>query len=222
MKNYYEAYDERYRIIHEKGHQWASDVPTPLVLKVIKDLGLGKDARILEIGCGEGRDAAQILKEGYNLNATDISGEAVFWCKNKYPMYEASFNRLDVINDEHDKKYDFIYSVAVLHMLTEDEDRDRFYGFIYEHLEENGRALICTMGNGKIGIKSDSRIAFNITERDHEGGKVMVPATTCRMVTFRVFEKEIERAGLKTEHKGVEASMPDFNELMYAVVKKEI
>ena len=40
---YYEAYEERYKTIHKKGHSWSSDKPTPIVLETINKLNIDKD-----------------------------------------------------------------------------------------------------------------------------------------------------------------------------------
>ncbi|MBQ2214454.1 MAG: hypothetical protein II414_07825, partial [Erysipelotrichaceae bacterium] len=56
---------------------------------------------------------------------------------------------------------------------------------------------------------------------DHESGKMMVAATSCRMVSFRTFEKELKENGLKIMEEGITESLPDFDSLMYAVVRKE-
>jgi 2-polyprenyl-3-methyl-5-hydroxy-6-metoxy-1,4-benzoquinol methylase len=42
---------------------------------------------ILEIGCGEGRDALYHLKKGYGVTASDISAEAINYCKLQNPDY---------------------------------------------------------------------------------------------------------------------------------------
>jgi len=81
MKKYYEAYEERYKVIHKKGASWLSDTPTPIVFDTIKKYQITKDMCILEIGCGEGRDAKKVLTSGYSLLATDISKEAIDFCK---------------------------------------------------------------------------------------------------------------------------------------------
>lgn len=68
MKKYYEAYEDRYKQIHAYDLQWASDTPSKIVLDTISKYQISKDASILEIGCGEGRDAACLLKAGYPVN----------------------------------------------------------------------------------------------------------------------------------------------------------
>lgn len=119
-----------------------------------------------------------------------------------------------------DKKIDFIYAVAVVHILVLDEDRNGFYCFLSEHLKDNGIALICTMGDGEAEMQSDISRAFEIQEREHETGKMMVTATSCRMVSFTTFEEELRRNHLAIIEKGITSALPEFNNLMYAVVKK--
>ena len=59
---YYEAYDLRYKQIHQQHLQWASDTPSPIVGEVLDRYPLPEGAKILEIGCGEGRDALELLR----------------------------------------------------------------------------------------------------------------------------------------------------------------
>lgn len=219
-RKYYHAYDERYKIAHMHGVSWSSNISTPIVLEVLKKYGVDSDKRLLEIGCGEGRDARAVLNSGFNLMATDASYEAIAYCKSSMPKHKNNFRILDCLSDDPDIKFDFIYSVAVIHMLVLDTDRSMFYQFIRDHLSENGIALICTMGDGTFRIKSDISTAFEIQERDHQSGKMFVPATSCRIVSFDEFESEITESGLTIIEKGIAESLPDFNSLMYVVVKR--
>ena len=220
MKRYYEAYDERYKTIHQKGYSWAGDDATPMVLDVIRRFGITKEAEILEIGCGEGRDARAVLDEGYDLLATDISPEAISYCKSRFPKYADRFAVLDCLNGDCRDTFDMIYAVAVLHMLVEDEDRKCFYSFIREHLSDNGIALVCSMGDGESEFSTRAEEAFEIRERNHFSGPVQVASTSCRMVGFGKFEEEISEAGMAIVEKGLTSAMPDFDNLLYAVIRK--
>lgn len=219
LSKYYKAYNERYKAIHQKGYSWAGDVPSPIVLEMLHKYGIPSSREILEIGCGEGRDAATVLRSGFNLTATDISEEAIRYCKEKYPDFASRFQILDCLEGKVDTQYDFIYAVAVVHMLVLDKDRDGFYAFIRDHLKPGGLALICSMGNGEFEMQSDISTAFTLQERNHISGKVLVAGTSCRMVSFPTFEAEIARNGLEIVEKGFTEAMPDFNCLLYAVVK---
>ncbi|MBQ4370220.1 MAG: class I SAM-dependent methyltransferase [Oscillospiraceae bacterium] len=221
MRKYYEAYDERYKTVHAAGVSWASAEPTPIVLQTIEKYRLGRSAKMLEIGCGEGRDAKALLEKGYDLTATDISPEAIDYCGKLMPELKDRFRVLDCIDGKHSEKYDFIYSVAVIHMLVDDGDRSAFYRFIRTHLTPGGAALVCSMGDGKTEMKSDVAAAFEEQEREHPSGAMKVAATSCRMVTFERFEKEIEEAGLSIVEKGLTEALPEFDSLMYALVKRK-
>lgn len=218
-RKYYEAYEDRYKTAHEKGVSWAQMKNTPIVMDIISRYHLHPEHSLLEIGCGEGRDSSTVLENGFNLMATDISPEAINYCKKKIPDFESKFMVLDCLSSDLDMKFDFIYSIAVIHMLVLDEDRNGFYQFIHSHLKSDGIALICSMGDGKYEMQSDISNAFEIQEREHESGKMMVAGTSCRMVSFSTFENELLRNGLKIIEKGITSALPNFNSLMYAVVQ---
>lgn len=220
-RKYYEAYEERYKTAHAQGVSWENDVSTPIVPETLKKYQIAQNARLLEIGCGEGRDARGILHAGYDLLATDISKEAIAYCQQQLPQYASHFRVLDCLADELNEKFDVIYAVAVVHMLVLDEDRKGFYQFIRNHLQENGIALICTMGNGEFEVQSDITQAFALQERNHASGKMMVAGTSCRMVSWNTFEQEIALSGLTLVEKGMTNALPSFDQLMYAVVKKD-
>ena len=220
MKKYYEAYDQRYRLIHEKGYSWSGSEPTPIVSKTMGKYSVSQKAAILEIGCGEGRDAFALLENGYDVLATDISAEAIDYCRKLNGAFYDHFAVLDCINDTHDHLYDFIYSIAVIHMLVEDEDRKAFYRFIKKHLSGNGIALICSMGDGISESASDPAKSFYIVTSDHESGPVNVPATSLRMVSLETFEQELTENDLMILETEITSSLPDFNNLLYAVITK--
>lgn len=219
-RKYYAAYDERYKTAHARGVSWSSDISTPIVMEVIEKYHITHDHRLLEIGCGEGRDSKAVLEYGYNLMATDISPEAIAYCQKRMPGFGHHFKVLDCLSDKLDSKFDFIFGIAVIHMLVLDEDRNGFYQFIHNHLSEGGIALICTMGDGEFETQSDITQAFTLQERDHESGKMIVAGTSCRRVSFSTFESEIKRNNLTAIEIGITSSLPDFNSLMYAVVTK--
>lgn len=222
MRKYYEAYDDRYRQVHEKALQWASDTPSAIVLEAMEKYGIGKEASILELGCGEGRDAVQLLHRGYALTATDISPEAIRYCREKNPEFSGRFQVLDCVAGKLDEQFDFIYAVAVIHMLVEDADRAAFYRFIREHLKERGIALVCTMGDGELTVQSDISKAFELQERTHgeTGEKLLLAGTSCRMVTRETFLREIRENGLETLETGLTSVEPDFPVMLHAIVKK--
>lgn len=220
-KKYYEAYDDRYKQIHEQNLQWSSERSSKIVVETIQAFSLPSNSKILEIGCGEGRDAYPLLAQGLDVLATDISPEAVNYCKKKFPDFVQHFQVVDCVTEKLDKRFNFIYAIAVIHMLVADNDRNAFYRFIREHLTSNGIALICTMGDGSFERQTDIYTAFDIMERVHgETGKtVQIANTSCRIVSFETFEKELARNGLEIIKQGITSVEPDFPQMMFVVVK---
>ena len=220
-RKYYDAYNDRYRQVHEQNLQWFDEMPSPIVTETICEFMISRRHKLLEIGCGEGRDAFPLLEQGFDLLATDVSPEAISFCQKKMPDYAEHFKILDCVTERLSSAFDFIFAVAVVHMLVPDADRNAFYGFIREHLKSGGMALICTMGDGSVERQTDIRTAFDIQDRIHEqtGKTVHIASTSCRMVSFQTFEKELEQNGLVVIKQGVTAIEPDFPQMMFAVVR---
>jgi len=222
VRKYYEAYDDRYCQVHETNLQWASDAPSSIISQVMAQWEIPVHSEILELGCGEGRDAAYLLNRGYGVMATDISPEAVRYCRKKYPRFADYFRVLDCVSGRIESKFDFIYAIAVIHMLVEDPDRQCFYRFFRDHLKENGIALICSMGDGTMERSSDISTAFDLQLRTHgqTGKQMQLAGTSCRMVNWESFLREIRENDLNVMEYGLTAVEPDFPVMMYAVVKK--
>lgn len=221
-RQYYEAYDDRYRQVHEHDLQWFSDAPSAIVGQVMERFGISTDESILELGCGEGRDAVFLLKNGFRVTATDISTEVIRYCRAQNPQFADCFQVLDCVAGEMEEQFDFIYAVALVHMLVEDAHRAGFYRFLRDHLQEGGIGLICTMGDGTLERKSDISTAFDLHERTHDasGKNLQLAGTSCRTVSWETFLREMDENGLQTLEHGLTAVEPDFPVMMYAVVKK--
>lgn len=218
-KFYYNAYDERYKEVHMLGLQWADSSPSPIVQMVINNLNISKHDKILEIGCGEGRDSADLISKGYDAYGSDVSSEAVKYCSNKYKSDR--FFVLDAVNGQLEQKYDFIYCIAVLHMLVPDEDRMKFLSFIKNHLNKGGHALICSMGDGNHESASDISHSYDKVKRVHEetNTKVNITSTSCRIVKWDKLNEEFEEADFKIVREGIVTDTPGFNSMMYIVAQ---
>lgn len=223
QRRYYEAYDERYKQIHSMNLQWEADVHSPIMDEILAKLELNQQSKILELDCGEGRDAMYMMQQGYDLLASDISPEAISFCKKKVPEYADKFMVLNACEDSWDKTYDLIYSIAVLHMLVLEEDRNKFLAFVREHLNEEGYGLLLSMGDGEMEHASDITSAFDKQERVHveTGTKVCIASTSCKIVSFTTLERELEGNGLSIVEKGITSIKPGFPVIMYVLVKKK-
>lgn len=205
MRKYYHAYNERYKKVHELGHLWFTKTPTPEVTSWIRFMRVPMTEPILEIGCGEGRDALYLASLGYQLTAVDASPQAIQTCQRLARERRVTVNWQihDALHltDAMSNQYRWIYSVATLHMLVDDEDRRRFLQEMYAILEPGGHALIVSKGNGVMEQMTDPSRAFTEEERviSHNRVKVKVPMTTYRCVSWERHREEVEQAGFVLE-----------------------
>lgn len=226
MKNdYYKAYDKRYRQTYENNSLWEISERTKEVIDTLKKCKITKNSNILELGCGEGRDAIYLLDNGYKVLGVDYSFAVIDKC-NELTNYKYvnNFKQLDLIENSLNEKFDFIYSVAVIHMFVLDEHRNKFYNFIYDHLKDNGIALIISMGDGTLEINSDLEKAFDDTKRVNinTNKEIMVASTSCRVKKIDEMKKEIQLNNLEILEEKIIDDVPSFNKCMLFIVKKKL
>lgn len=189
---YYKSYDLKYK----NNPELFSNEITPFIEKYIRN----KDDVILDLGCGEGRDAINLLNKGYNVYACDVSKEAIKICNDKTDnKYKNRFFKLDLIKDKLKYKYDFIYSVSVLDIFLTNKHRDRFYNFIYNHLKDNGYALITVSGDGKSNESNES---------------------TGKIVNWKEIRKELKKNNLEMIKGYISHKVPGIDNSMCLIIKK--
>jgi SAM-dependent methyltransferase len=112
---------------HSAGeHNWFADMPNPLAQKMIAKLNGGE--RILEIGCGNGRDSRYLAMNGYVVVATDFSEVAVAKSAETNNYSNLQFSVLDVREQLpfSNGEFDVVYSSLALHYFTDEMTKDIF------------------------------------------------------------------------------------------------
>ncbi len=90
---------------------------------------LNSDMRILDAGCGRGRNAAYFIKNDYDIYGVDRAAESILELNEKINDWNPTFDKnnfqiADLINIPFpDQSFDFIISSAVLHFS---ESRSHF------------------------------------------------------------------------------------------------
>lgn len=222
-KDYYKAYDERYRQAYENGTLWELTERTSAVEDIIKEYGFSTKNNILDLGCGEGRDAIYLLKKGYNVTAVDYSYNVINKCNElTNNNFFNNFHQLDLISDELNIKYDFIYSIAVIHMFVLPEHRNKYWQFINEHLNKNGIAFVVSMGDGTNNFDSDINTSFDSVEGDNinTNEKIIVSATSCCIKTKEYLLNEIYNNDLECQKIWISEEIPNFDKCVCMIVKK--
>ena len=213
---YYKKYDERYKISHSQGVAWAGEKHSKLLEKYLKDIP--KDKSILEIGCGEGQNALYMLKQGYNILACDVSKNAICWCKNKAEQENINkdiFFTLDILKDNLNQKFDIIFCFSVLHMFVTNKHRDKFYKFLSNHINENGTAIITSMGDGKVSFTSSID-----TDEKVSNNNITTQKLPCKIASLDEIKEEIERNGLRLKNTYISSEIQGFEKSIVVEIKR--
>lgn len=205
VKDYYKAYEKRYKQVYKENMLWSSKLFTPDVIYFINDYKVNKQDRILDLGCREGRNAIYLLEKDYNVLAIDYSSSVIDMCnKLSSNKYERHFKQFDIIEDEEKEKFNYIYSIAVLHMFVLKEHRNKFLSFIRTHLLEDGRCLLCVLGDVKQNYTSNIKDAFKDTKWVvmNTNKNLDISTASCNIVNWEELEQEILENDLLIEKNG--------------------
>ena len=101
---------------------------------------------ILDLGCGTGDLAELIRQKGARVTGIDNSKEMIEVAKHKYPQID--FQVKSITSFSFDKKFDTVFSNAVLHWVLE---KEKAVNQIYNCLKPNGRLVAEFGGKGNVG-----------------------------------------------------------------------
>ncbi len=110
-------------------------------------LPANKDARILDVACGEGALLAFLKEMGYrNLAGFDLSPENVAICHQLGLDFVKEFNALELV-DFSAEKFDVIFALDILEHIHKEKAAD-FVKALYHILNPGGYAVIQTPNMG--------------------------------------------------------------------------
>lgn len=115
--------------------------PSPFAESVNETLAPG--SRLLEVGCGNGRDALFFASVGHAVSALDPSASAIESCRDNDPENRATFyhGTLPDLIGTLPRKFDAIYSRFVIHAMPLNEER-QLLADMTRVLENGGRLFI--------------------------------------------------------------------------------
>ncbi len=79
------------------------------------DRGLFPPGRALDVGCGPGRNAIHLARNGFQVDAVDISATAIAWARERGQNLDIRFRHGDAFTTEG--SYDLIYDSGCFHHL---------------------------------------------------------------------------------------------------------
>ena len=108
-------YEERYQT---EGYYWGTR-PNEMCLELLKRMYPVRPLRLLEIGCGEGKDAVFLAKCGYQVTAFDATESGIEKAKRLADIHQVdvTFFQADLRTFRLDEEFDIIYSSGVFHHI---------------------------------------------------------------------------------------------------------
>jgi tellurite methyltransferase len=102
------------------------------------------DRSVLDLGCGQGRDALVAARRGHRVVGVDLSATGV-----RQMVQEAEREGLsvvgivaDIVSFEPDDSFDVVVLDRVLHMLPDDDARGRVLARMVRHVQPGGHLLV--------------------------------------------------------------------------------
>jgi 2-polyprenyl-3-methyl-5-hydroxy-6-metoxy-1,4-benzoquinol methylase len=123
---------------------------TPVIIKIIRDLNLNSDAKILDAGCGGGNLVYTLYKMGFNsIYGFDASKSGIDVAKKNFPEISNQF----FIHDAYETKlptgipvkFNVIISMEVIEHLYSPKT---YLENIYKWLEDDGYLILTTPYHG--------------------------------------------------------------------------
>ena len=100
---------------------WEIGVPQPIVCEILDNASPG---RLLDVGCGFGRNAKAAFDRGYNVTAIDIASAAIEQCRKYYADTAITFQICDACNTELAPSFNMILDSATYHAIPTMQRRD--------------------------------------------------------------------------------------------------
>jgi SAM-dependent methyltransferase len=227
MKNedrYYMLYEDRYRRIHEQGFEyWIYDPDEiPLLINSIdKFLDYAqcepKATSIVELGCGQGFLAENLIKRGFRYLGVDVSEYAITKARQRAGAKgKDAFLLGDIIDlrQVSDDSFDVAIDNQCFHMLVTDNHRAMYLAEVKRVLKNGGKAYFREGLHDK-GFSNNMTDSGKIIEKHREeystlheytaytdGEKhiIHLPRIPARFNNEQGYRRELEDAGFIVEY----------------------
>ena len=116
-------------------------------LTLIRNAGLAREARLIDIGGGTSLLTSVLLEEGFqHLSILDVSDRAMELAKTRLGNRASNVDwyEADLTHFEPPHRWDFWHDRAVFHFLTAEEDRRAYCRVMDDSVEPGGQVVIAT------------------------------------------------------------------------------
>ncbi|MEG6588529.1 methyltransferase domain-containing protein [Paenibacillus barengoltzii] len=128
-------YEDAYKT---QEYYWGT-VPNSACYQVLQLMPPTKHLKLLDVGCGEGKDAVFFARNGYDVTAFDVSDAGIEKTRKLAEQAGVRVNvfKADILDYRLDTHYDIIFSSGVLHYIKPEYRKDIFENY-KQFTNENG------------------------------------------------------------------------------------
>src|SRR5690554_1849337 len=111
-------YEEEYKV---QQYYWGVE-PSKMCYRVLELMPPTKPLKLLDIGCGEGKDAVFFARNGYDVTAIDISDAGIEKAKKLADQFKVyvKLEKADILDYRLDTSFDILFSSGVFHYIKPD------------------------------------------------------------------------------------------------------
>lgn len=144
------------------------DKPAGMVLEALALLGKGEDRRALDLGCGEGKNAAAIARAGFQVLAIDKSHAAISNAMKAFSKDCVNWLVSDLrgISGPRDN-FDLIIATGSLHCLSSEEEISQAVAAMQRMTKISGINVLYSFNDGPQDMGGHDK-AFHPTLLSHE------------------------------------------------------
>jgi len=123
--------------------------PGSLVRKLEEKIGNFDGLRVLDLGCGEGKNAAHFANSGASVLAFDVSGHAIANGINTWPKLHGITWKQQDIRDFHfeENRFDIIVAYGLFHCLSSEKEVSEILHGIKQATKVGGFCILCAFND---------------------------------------------------------------------------
>lgn len=122
--------------------------PGSLVRSLVDRVGSVRGWRVLDVGCGEGKNANYLWRLGADVTALEVSPLALANAQKAFPKSGVQWKRTDVRAETFEGNfYDLIIAYGLLHCLRDANDVLRITGNLRKATKPGGRHVVCAFND---------------------------------------------------------------------------
>ena len=146
LPDYYYGYDERYAAVYAAGAEtWEPPEPNDVLRRVLDALEI-RACTVIDLGCGEGRDAIYLAGRGFTVTAVDVSRAALDKGRERarFDGVDVEFLERDVIYLDNLPRgtFDLALNMGCLHMIPDPHLRAAHLRGVHDLLRPGGRFVL--------------------------------------------------------------------------------